>query len=191
MGLTTYLDETGSYNGFDVVLEGIDWCNNKIARNHENFNFIHVSLNNDLYTTKGASAVRFVFPYANNTFDKVFTFSVYTHMQVDEISNYLKETRRTLKSEGFCFSTFFLYNDSNEKHIASQKDFNFPVRGDGFRLMNANTINGNIAIHENLLENITSNAGFNIEKIVHGRWKQRSGHDDLEYQDIVILSVKT
>ena len=118
--LTAFLNSQGSYEGFDVVKKGIDWCNKHISGKFKNFHFTYVPLNNDLYNTHAEKADTFRFPYKESEFDVAFLFSVFTHMQTHEIGNYLNEIQRTLKPGGMCLATFFIYSDEQEEQIANQ-----------------------------------------------------------------------
>ncbi|NRA91669.1 MAG: class I SAM-dependent methyltransferase, partial [Psychroserpens sp.] len=160
IALTNYLNDNGSYKGFDVVKSGVDWCNARIGKDFRNFEFKYVPLYNDLYNTSEQRAEHFTFPYPDNTFDKVFTFSVFTHMQIEEIQNYFSEIQRTLTPSGLAFSTFFIYNDDNELHISENNSFRFPVKKEGFRLMNDTVTSGNIAIHQDKLLEMLKEAGL-------------------------------
>ncbi|MEN3323433.1 class I SAM-dependent methyltransferase [Mariniflexile soesokkakense] len=189
IALTTYLDKSGSYDGFDVVKKGVDWCNSGIGNDFPNFKFKYVSLFNDLYNTSKNSALDFVFPYQDNSFTKIFTFSVFTHMMLEEIQHYFKEIQRVLTKDGQCFSTFFLYDSEDEDYAGTRAHLNFPKKGDdGFRLMHENVKSGNIAIHKTKLDNMLKTAGLIRVKTIDGFWKDEV--QDLskkEYQDIVIF----
>lgn len=188
IGLSEYLDSTARYEGFDPVQKGIDWCKKGIGRDFNNFSFTHVSLFNDLYSKSGDTATSFKFPYHDDSFDTIFSFSVFTHMSVNEIENYLQEINRCRKNDATCLSTFFLYNDDNENHIATKPGFHFPVKRDGYRLMSESTVSGNIAIHEDVLKKMMVIAGFTTIQIIPGFWKGlRNQELKEEYQDIVIF----
>jgi cyclopropane fatty-acyl-phospholipid synthase-like methyltransferase len=189
IALVAHLNSNGFYEGFDVVETGVNWCNKKIRKNHPNFNFTYVPLFNDLYNTQVAKASEFKFPYPDNHFDKIFSFSVFTHMQIDEIRNYLKESRRVLKEGGQCFSTFFIYDGENETYIASNDTFSFPYDKDGYRLMDENVTSGNIAFQKDRLQLMMQEAGFSRVKIIEGFWKDAvRDPDKKEYQDMVVYS---
>ena len=115
IALTQYLSTDGKYEGFDAVKKGVKWCNSRIAKDFPNFSFKYIPLKNDLYNNTGKKASKFVFPYQDKTFDKVFLFSVFTHMQICEIKNYLKEIERVLKPDGMCLATLFTYTSENEE----------------------------------------------------------------------------
>lgn len=188
IALTSFLSEDGSYDGFDVVKRGVDWCNSRIHKDHPNFNFQYVPLFNDLYNTATLKATEFIFPYPDDFFDVAFSFSVFTHMQIEEIQHYFNQIYRSLKPGGMCFSTFFLYDDSSEEFIATNPAFNFPVKKDEFRLMSENVKSGNIAIHKNRLTQMLERENFEVITIVDGFWKDSlPDGTKKEYQDMVVF----
>lgn len=189
IALVDHLSADGFYEGFDVVEIGVNWCNKKIRKDHSNFNFTYVPLFNDLYNTQVEKASEFIFPYPDKHFDKIYSFSVFTHMAIDEIRNYLMESRRVLNKSGSCLSTFFIYNDNNENYISSNDNFKFPYKKNGFRLMDENVTAGNIAIHEETLREMMTEAGFSNVRIIEGFWKDEVRDPNKEeYQDIVLYS---
>lgn len=188
IAISNFLNENGSYDGFDVVKEGVDWCNAGLGKDFSNFNFKYVPVFNDLYNKSKLKATDFKFPYEKNSFKKVFSFSLFTHMQIEEIQHYFSEIERVLKSDGLCFSTFFLYNSINEEYISSRKDFNFPYKKDDFRLMHNDVKSGNIAINEEKLKDMLKAANLEFVKIVDGFWKDdRDDKTKKEFQDIVVF----
>lgn len=189
--LTGYLGSSGRYEGFDVVEKGVNWCNAKIKKDFPNFNFIYVPLNNDLYNNSSEQASDFRFPYENNTFDVTFLFSVFTHMGIDEIDHYLSEISRVLKPGGKCLATFFLYDEQNEEKIAEIKNFNFPVRYEGYRLMDDAVKSANIAVDKKRLAEMLKKSNLKSTDIVEGFWKGMEYKTaENTYQDLVILEKK-
>lgn len=187
IALTDYLDETGSYEGFDAVERGVDWCNKKIKKDFANFNFTFVPIYNDLYNNSEIKANTYIFPYNDNFFDKVFLFSVFTHMQIDEIQHYLSEIERVLKPSGMCLATLFTYNDDNEDFIANRKDFGFPFLIDDYRLMNNKVKYSNIAVSEKKLDRMIATTNLKKTEFVEGFWKGKANKEDVDFQDILIL----
>ncbi len=188
IALTGYLNQNGSYDGFDVVERGVQWCNSRIHKENANFNFKYVPLFNDLYNTATLKATEFIFPYADKSIDVAFSFSVFTHMQIEEIQHYFNQINRVLKHGGICFSTFFLYDEFSETFISTKKDFSFPIKKDGFRLMSENVKSGNIAIHKTKLSKMLSLENFELINIIDGFWKDKvCDNSKAEYQDIVVF----
>lgn len=188
ISLTEYLNTNAKYEGFDVVKKGVDWCNSKINKEYPNFNFTYIPLFNDLYNNSNLKAENFEFPYKKESFDKIFSFSVFTHMQINEIQNYFKQIHKVLKSDGVAFSTFFLYDDANDAYISNREGFNFPIQEDGFKLMNSKVKSGNIAIHKDKINEMLNNENLTLVKIIDGFWKDNiRDSKKKEYQDIVVF----
>ena len=188
IALTEYLKPEGSYKGFDVVKLGVDWCNSKIGKDYPNFKFEYIPLFNDLYNTSELKAEEFVFPYGEESFNKIFSFSVFTHMQIEEIQNYFKEIHRVLQTDGLAFSTFFLYDEHNENYISTENKFKLPNKKDGYRLMNEDVKSGNIAIHKSTLKVMLAKENLEAVNIIDGFWKDSNAYSkDASYQDVVVF----
>jgi len=186
--LTKYLNSSGSYQGFDVVQKGVDWCQETISPDFPNFHFQYVALHNDLYNDSSGQAKDFIFPYQNEQFDTAFLFSVFTHMAIEEIEHYFKEIFRVLKPGGQCLTTCFVYDDALEKIISKRDRFNFPFEGDGFRLMDEKVTAANIAIAEEKLEQMIATAGLERVHFVKGHWRDNSMKGEVaEFQDILVV----
>jgi SAM-dependent methyltransferase len=111
--LTTYLDERGGYDGFDVIEQGIKWCHTRITPRFPNFRFRRIDIYNGEYNPKGkVRPAEFVFPYDAGSFDLVIVTSVFTHMRLGDIHHYLAEVGRVLRVGGRCFATVFLSDTS-------------------------------------------------------------------------------
>lgn len=184
IALSGYLNSKGSYEGFDVVKLGVDWCNSRLGKDFPNFKFKYVPLYNDLYNDSEQTANDFVFPYEADSFDKVFSFSLFTHMQLTEIQNYFREISRVLKKDGLAFSTFFLFDEKDEKRIENNGDYSFPVSRDGYKLMSDQVKSGNIAIHKDKLSKMMADEGLEVVEIIDEFWK---GIKSIEFQDIVVF----
>ena len=110
--LTEYLDSTGTYHGIDVIPEAIKWCKRAISRRFPNFTFLLADVANTNYNPKGRwSPTSYVFPFSEKSFDLAFMTSVFTHMDLPSVANYLNEIARMLRIGGTCLATYFLVND--------------------------------------------------------------------------------
>lgn len=189
VALKSFLSAEGTYDGFDVVEKGVVWCQNNISKNYTNFSFKYVPLNNDLYSLTNERAADFTFPYENDSFDTVFLFSVFTHMQLPEVQNYLNEIQRVLKVGGECLATFFIYNEKEEMIIADKNyKFPFPYKKQGFRLMNEKVPSANIAFSEEKLHEMAKVSNLSIVKTVNGTWKNTPENQSLrDYQDVIVF----
>jgi SAM-dependent methyltransferase len=184
VALTKVIDK-GTYDGFDAVEKGINWCNKNIGNKHPNFKFKFTPIYNDLYNTFSQKAENFTFPYNDAQFDKAFLFSVFTHMQIPEIKRYLNEISRVLNSSGQCLATFFLYDDSKTEYGTMP----FPHQYEGYRLMDDKVTAANIAVSIPLLNEMAAEAGLKVTTIKGGFWRrdvEKEGAD--EFQDIVVFN---
>jgi SAM-dependent methyltransferase len=111
----SFLNAEGSYEGIDIVPDGIAWCKANITSPHDNVHFTLADVFNKEYHPKGRMrASEYTFPFEDNTFDVAVLISVFTHMLPDEVDRYLSEISRVLKPGGRCFISYFLLNDEVE-----------------------------------------------------------------------------
>lgn len=186
--LTKYLNEKGSYDGFDIVKKGIDWCNNNISSRYKNFNFKCVDLQNDLYKSAGDKAAHFVFPYADNSFDFIILTSVFTHMMPDEIKQYCAEISRVLKNGGTCFATFFVLDEESERLMQEDKKFYFKHDHGYYKLMDEKVKSANIALKkEYIIDECLSKNKLQLKQHHKGYWCGRSKIEAIDFQDIMII----
>ena len=184
--LKNYLDGNGSYVGVDIHRPSVDWCRRNIARRHENFQFAHIDVRNLAYNPNAAQrADAYVFPFADRSFDLILLKSVFTHMRPPEVSNYLTEVARLLKSEGRCLATFFLLNDE-QAALPNHLAFNY---GEGeWRYVHEHSPESAVAYDEGFVMQLLEKYGLAAEQKLYGSWSGRK--DGLSYQDILILDHK-
>lgn len=185
--LTKYINTEGSYDGFDVIDTGINWCKKRITPNYPNFQFLYIPLKNDLYRASGNDAADFVFPYKNDSFDCVVLTSVFTHMLPAEVENYLGEIHRVLKKGGKCFVTFFVLNEKAKDFISKNSHFNFPFDKGHYRLMDEKVKGANVAFEEDYLDTIFSQKKLQVNKKLFGYWAGRVKEESEDFQDVIIL----
>lgn len=185
--LTEYLNHHGSYEGFDIVPEGINWCTRKLTTNYPNFNFQLADISNKRYNPDGVNkASTYRFPYPSGSFDFVFLTSVFTHMMPDDMENYLAEISRVLKQEGACLITFFLLNKESENNIREKKSrLNFENNYGNYSVENEETPENAVSYNEGYVRNLFGKYKLNIvEPINYGSWCGRTRY--LSFQDIVV-----
>jgi len=185
--LTQYLNEKGRYDGFDIVKEGVEWCQKNVSAKYPNFYFQQVHLKNDLYSNEGESAAYFAFPFDNNTFNFSFLTSVFTHMLPEQVDNYLKEISRVTAKNGRCLATFFLYNEAIIQRTTGDDKFGFSYDYGHYRLMDDAVKSANVAFDIPYLKDLAAKHGLKIVSINHGHWSELPKGACLNFQDIVIF----
>lgn len=187
--LTTYLDDRGSYRGFDVSRAGVTWCQENITPRFPNFQFRHVDVFNRLYNPRGTiTPADLQFPFGEGCFDFVILTSVFTHMLEADLENYVGEIRRVLKPQGRAFMTFFLLNERATR--ASREGtsiIDFPARvGEHAAAVNPHRPEDVIAYSEEYVRNLCEGSGLKIrEPVVYGNWTGVPSELDTD-QDIVV-----
>jgi ubiquinone/menaquinone biosynthesis C-methylase UbiE len=183
--LTTFLT-SGSYEGLDIVPEGIRWCEKHISPAYANFHFQLADVNNLMYNPRGRfQAAEYRFPFADNDFDFSFLTSVFTHMRKVEVERYLAEVARVLRPGGRCLITFFLLNGESRRLVKERRsslDFHYPL--EGCWTDDANVPERAIAFDEEDVAALYRELGFTQETVRYGSWCGRG--DYLSYQDVVV-----
>jgi len=187
LGMACYLSENGSYDGFDIIKNLIDWDIENISPAKSNFTFKWLDLYNKEYNPKGSiQASELVFPYTNQSFDYVFLTSVFTHMYFKDIKRYLQEISRVLKPGGRCLFTCYLLNEESRKNIANgQSAFSlvYPVE-DGFTC-NPDVPEDQIGFDENLFNQEIFSNNLSIDVVHYGSWSGRKS--TTTFQDLIIV----
>lgn len=185
--LTQYLDATARYEGIDVSLKGVDWCNRKITPRYPNFKFRWVDAHNRLYNPTGSVAANeYRFPFEDRAFTFVTVQSVFTHMLRDDVEHYLFEITRVL-TRGRCLISFFLLNDESRTGIATgTSTLPFLPERDGWSSISTKTPEDAVAHDESIVRKLFANAGLKIARVYPGSWCGRTG--TLSYQDLVLAT---
>jgi SAM-dependent methyltransferase len=183
--LLYYLQE-GSYLGFDVHKPSIDWCRKAIAPRHERFDFQFIDLDNPIYNPSTHSASEFTFPFPENSFDFAIATSLFTHMFMGEVANYLRQAFRVLRPGGALFATAFLLTPSSVAEMLRNRGaVKFPAEHQG-SLVNVPARPAAAVAHfaEPLLA-LATLAGFVPERHLAGLWPASGA--GVTKQDILVL----
>lgn len=185
--LSTFLSQEGSYEGLEIIKDGVNWCQSKFAPKFLNFKFQRIDVFNNRYNPTGNQlATEYKFPFENATFDFVYLTSVFTHMYPDEIENYLSEISRVLKRGGKCLITFYILNDSSLNNINQNKGtYNFKYEVNDYRIEDKANPLYQIAFTETFIRNLYAKCSISIiEPIQYGSWSGRTTY--LSFQDIIV-----
>lgn len=185
--LTQYLHATyGSYDGVDVVKDGIDWCRETLSPVYGNFRFHHRDFRNDVYNPTGTSTVeRLAFP--DGAFDFAFMTSVITHLRTEDTLGYVRELGRLLRPGGRCFLSLFLMNGRARDGIAAGRcrlGFDLAAGGPEW-LADPEHPAAAVAYDEAFLVDALAAAGLKPAKpFAYGHWATGEG---ASYQDLCLF----
>jgi SAM-dependent methyltransferase len=183
--LAPELQPPGSYDGFDIVAEGIAWCRRHYRATLAPFRFEHADLSNAQYNPAGrGSAASYRFPYPDGSFDFAIATSVFTHLLTDAAENYIAQAARVLRPGGRLFATFFLLG--GEAVVGPGAAFEFavvPGSGDA-ALADPAVPEAAVAFQEAWLRSRLAALGLRVREPVHyGSWRGGGG---VSFQDIVV-----
>lgn len=109
IGILDRVGEIRKYRGIDVDQASVRWCQRYIARRHPGFEFERINVKNLRYNRSGLEAGdEFRFPFSEGEFDIIFLYSVFSHMNAQDVRVYLRDFRRVLRPEGRIFLTAFI-----------------------------------------------------------------------------------
>ncbi len=183
---------TGVYQGIDLIRPSIDWLNENVASKYANFSFHHLDIEDDLHHPTGKMRVEDVrLPAGARSVDKIFLFSVFTHMYRNEIGHYLKEFNRILAPGGKVFATCFFVDDAilakaRETNL-TQWDLRFEHEIEpGCYINNPESPRGATAFTKGAIEAANASSGLKIVNSLNGTWSGYHEHCD-DGQDVIIL----
>ena len=102
----------GSYSGFDIAPDPIEWLEREYTSRRPNFHFDLVEVRNDRYRPDGSrEAASIRSPYDDGRFDYVCVHDVFVHMRQPAIDHYLHEAYRVLRPGGRLLMTFMAIVD--------------------------------------------------------------------------------
>jgi ubiquinone/menaquinone biosynthesis C-methylase UbiE len=108
-------EELEGYLGFDRHPGMIQWCEDHITSLKSSFQFEFFDLRSGYVTIDGhcgsLEPSEFRFPFADNRFESALLASVFTHMPINQIDQYLKELARVVGPGGKLLTSVFLAED--------------------------------------------------------------------------------
>ena len=192
--LTKILSDKGKYVGFDIIKPSIDWSTKNITKRHKNFVFHYYDINSQIHNSGGTIKTTDIkLPAKDNSVDRIFLHSVFTHMFEKDIVHYLKEFNRVLKHDGLVIASFFVIDDAALKSLRDGKS-----KGHRHALSFQHKLNKDCYVNDK--DYPEGAVGFTPRKIksmlrrgnlgLHGRFAHRgvwSGLKGSNGQDILIL----
>ncbi len=188
VGLLDYMTPPGSFDGLEIVKEGVDWSRRNITRHNPNFRFQHLDLYNKMYNPSGEmQSSKVVFPFKNEFFDFVFLTSVFTHMLEQDVERYFAEIARVLKPTGCVYATMFVLNPESRNLLTSGKSsIPFEPFTHVSMVQDRDVPEYAIAFDEEWVKGALQRAGLQLkDPIRYGYWVDRP--DFYDYQDTLLL----
>lgn len=183
---------SGSYVGVDVIAPSIAWLAGNIGDQFDNFRFAHLDISDDLHNPNGTlQTLDVALPAEDSSVDKIFLFSVFTHMFRTEIVHYLKEFERILAPGGMVYATAFIVDDAilakaRETNLTPwQLRFEHEIEP-GVLINDPASKRGAVAFHNDLFDKMMQQSGLRVVRYLNGAW---SGfHEQVDDgQDVVLL----
>lgn len=186
--LAEYL-EGGTYSGFDIVKEGVKWCQQAYAK-FDWVDFKLAEVYSDWYNPDcSIQPNEFKFPYSSNAFDVAFGASLFTHLELDAAENYLRETFRVLKPGGRLYMTCYLITAQNQGiHAQAVQSEIFKSASENHWLLDASSPSRGVAFVETWLRKQLTDIGFKTAEISFGTWS--NGIDGLGALQDAVLAIK-
>jgi SAM-dependent methyltransferase len=174
---------TGTYEGFDVVPEAVEWCRREISPHSPRFRFQLADVRSARYNPGGRhEASDYRFPYEADSFDFAFLTSVFTHLQRPAVENYLHELSRVLRPGGRCLATYFLMNDDAMRAMGGRGQFGFEQ--DGQLMVDSAVPERAVAFREDDVRELHARNGLPIQSVHPGSWCGRDRYTS--FQDITV-----
>lgn len=178
--LAGVLRPPGSYDGFDVMRPGIEWCHAHYVDTPVRFAFTHVDLHNAAYNPHGTgSAVDFAFPYADGSFTFALATSLFTHLLPDAGDHYLAQAARVLAPGGRLFTTWMLMSGEPPAPLRRLPD------GQPAAVADPDVPEDAVAVDESWVRDRLGAHGLTLTAIHPGSWAGGSGASQ---QDIVVAT---
>jgi SAM-dependent methyltransferase len=191
--LTQYL-EAGSYDGVDVVDEGVAWCKQNITSRYENFRFHRLDLAHPIYNPNGKqTTTNLRLPFKDATFDFVFMTSVVPHLHTADVRAYAHEIRRVMAPDARFFVTAFMLNGPAREALQAKRGaYPFAVEGAAKdRELYADLASplAAVAFDEDFLLSLFLAVGLRrYQPPIYGRWSGRATPGP-SFQDINLLRI--
>jgi SAM-dependent methyltransferase len=187
--LTRYLNANGHYEGFDIVPQAIQWCQENITPRYPNFTFHLADICNSNYNPHGTEDARtYQFPYKTESVDFAIATSVFTHVLPDAFTNYLAEVARVLRPAGRLLMTLFLFNQEVDEMTRGREVRPKWRRDYGtHRVALADVPEATVGYEESFVLSCVDKEGLLVvQPIYYGRWPGRA--NSLRWQDVILVA---
>ncbi|MCI0734905.1 MAG: class I SAM-dependent methyltransferase [Beijerinckiaceae bacterium] len=178
---------TVSYTGIDIVKESIKWCCENY-RDLSKFKFIHADIYNTYYNlTATTKAEDYKFPFEAGSFDVVWSASLFTHLLLPSVDNYLGEMARVLKPGGRTMNTYLLLDEISEPLVLGPRadGRRMPFTVEGGRVANKDRAEHVVGLYKDRILDLHKKHGLEPSNIMLMNW---SGGRETKFkgQDLIV-----
>ena len=169
----------GTYDGFDIRKEQIDWATNNITKNYPNFRFTYFDIKNEWMNRSGGTVEgsQFSFPYADSSFDLIIYHSIFTHLMPDVAKRYLAESSRILKDTGSLYITFYVWDRETESCVANNEtQWRFAHQFGECRVHDPERPEYAVSFHRDWIYEEALKNGLHIKNFIQGSWRNARTH---------------
>ncbi len=189
------LGSAGSLVGVDILPSMVSFCANEISPHFSNAEFFCLQADNSHYekwrqqSSDSFQQLETLGDLPAASFDIVFAFSVFTHLNRADTQSYLREIAALLKPNGRAVLSVLFINDSSRmgnrlglssvpfgRSIFFKKAAYFGNQKDKL---------ASVGYRESVFTKIAMKAGLDVCQIYYGAWPGRKGRKS--YQDMISL----
>ena len=103
-----------SYTGIEVYKPIVDFLNENVAVHDRRFKFVHWNVYNELYNPQGVELSNFEALPLSESFDAIWLFSVFTHLNPNDTKTMLAILRKHIRANGKLFFSAFIDEDLDD-----------------------------------------------------------------------------
>jgi ubiquinone/menaquinone biosynthesis C-methylase UbiE len=179
----------GEYHGFDINKSSIDWCAEHYKK-FGNFHFHHANVFSTTYNPDAETKdYNFQFPFEHAKFDFIWSTSLFTHILIAGVENYLSEMARVMKKGANCWNTYLLLDEFAEKSTSAadtKSQWYLPQRVDGGRVRTLDDTALQVALDLDRVLAAHEKCGLEIVEVRFGPWSGRKENLRAGGQDVII-----
>ena len=110
LGLINNNAEIKKYVGVDVNKTPIEWCKTNLTTLNGNYDFFHLNKYNARYAPSNSTEKFSYFDndVFKNKYDLVYLYSVFSHLEPDDLIDYLNLFKNILEPNGVVYATVFV-----------------------------------------------------------------------------------
>jgi len=167
--LASYLDDDGTYAGFDIAPSAIEWLRARYEPRLSGFRFDLLDVQSERFRPEGAHRPDLVrFPYDDAQFDVACAFEVFMHLPAEGVANYMSEIARVLRPGGLAVVTFMaIYPEEHEPRHAGRP---FVRVADGVHTRFPNRAATSMGYDVDYIRRLLTSAGFEETDSIRGQW---------------------